>query len=556
MSEVEDQIIDRLSCYGKLGLLIEDAPDAQLRTARELYGTDGLPQWWVHCEDVESSAEALAVVVRAVVDGNPSWASGLPVVMVVDRYLKKAPSSTQVVPWDDPVEGSAEMVRMMERLRPNPPSPGSGSAMAIATVTSYFNPQGTPQSIGWQPRHHEPLFQLRRKMHPSLLAFGPADKVPVAGWQRPSVVRKSEEMDEAVCRGRLWDNALDDLAAAFRPNFTCVRILFTGAGASFANHPLAPGIPPTWFLLDWASWRVCTRDGRSEREEPTWPPRPAEEEAERADNSAWSEIHTVRELLDRFAAGHSARNLQWSLEKLFEDRPDNHARLEDLVNAFRQVLQRYDHDFPYHTWLLAHLPWTLIVTTNFDGFHERAAASVASILANPDAAEQARRLGDVLELPPSTSGSPFQRSDEEPVPRAGLFKPYGSLMRIGPLALTDEHFWKRIKPFQSILDPILARSQVAWLVIVGQRLASDALTAMLEMLLQNHFTRTIHVVWVDPSCCRRGSHPNAHAFFLDHFQQVVKGGGSAPGNHHFYPLPARALDFAYDLWGRWWRRQR
>jgi len=164
MSGIADQVIGRLFCYGKLGLLIEDAPDAQLRTAREIYGADGLPQWWFHCDDVESGAEALGVVARAVLDGDPPWALGLLVVIVVDRYLKKTLTSTRVVPWDDPAKGSAGMVEIMARLQPSGPGiPGSGSPVKIATVTSYFNPQGTsPQDIPWKPRHHEPLFQLRR----------------------------------------------------------------------------------------------------------------------------------------------------------------------------------------------------------------------------------------------------------------------------------------------------------------------------------------------------------------------------------------------------------
>ena len=30
-NEIENQVLGRLACYGKIGLLIEDAPDAKLR---------------------------------------------------------------------------------------------------------------------------------------------------------------------------------------------------------------------------------------------------------------------------------------------------------------------------------------------------------------------------------------------------------------------------------------------------------------------------------------------------------------------------------------------
>jgi hypothetical protein len=547
MTRIKDQVISRLFCYGKIGLLIEDAPDAQLRTAREMYAADGLPQWWLHWEDIESGKEALEALARAVLDGDPAWAQGLHAVVVIDRYLKRTSSSNQVVPWDDPAKGSAEMKNTFVRLR-------SSSAVSVATVTSYFNPQDTPRGIAWKPRHHEPLFQLRREMKSALLAFGPVERAPAEGRLRAPDGLSEEELEEAACRSRLWESTLDDLAAAFgRPEPACTRILFTGAGASLANHPLAPGIPPTWFLLDWASWCVCTRDGRSVRE-PTWPLTSAEETASQATGSRRPEkrVRTIRELLDQFAGDASARHLQWSLEELFKDRRDNHFRLDDFVNAFRQALQRYDHDYPYHTWLLSHLPWTLIATTNFDGFHEKAAASVASTLARPDTAERARRLGDVLEL--ATRTGPARARRRDPIPRAGLFKPYGSLMRIGPLALTQEDFWDLSRPFEKVLDSMIAKSEeAAWLVVVGQRLASDALTAMLEGLFQRHRRRELRVVWVDPFCCQLDRHPNANARFLGRFEDVLRGDAPPSERHRVYPLPCRALDFAYDLWGRWQR---
>jgi hypothetical protein len=543
-NEIENQVLGRLACYGKIGLLIEDAPDAKLRTAREIYAADGLPRWWLHCEDVESGGDAVGALARAVLDGEPSWARGLPAVLVADRYLKTTRSSNQVVPWDDQKRGCPAMIDTVTRLQ-------SSGAVAVATVTSYFNPQGTPSGIHWQPRHHEPLFQLRRKMKPALLAFGPAEEAAVQSRLSAPAGLNEEELDEAACRSRLWASALEDLAAAFRPDSACIRILFTGAGASFANHPLAPGIPPTWFLLDWASWCVCNWEGQSMRE-PTWPLSSAEEKASQS-NVLHGSVRTIQALLDNFIEKRSARQLQWTLEELFRDSRDNRSRLDDFVNAFRQALQRYDHDFPYHTWLLGQLPWTLIATTNFDSFHERAASSAASTLEDPDASEKARRLGDVLD----DTYTKAARRSRDPIPRAGLFKPYGSLMRIGPLALTKENFWDLSEPFEKVLDSIIAGSRdAAWLVVVGQSLASDALTAMLERLLQRHRQREIRVFWVDPSCCRLNRHPNANARFLERFEDVLRSGVLPAGNHRVYPLPAQALDFAYDLWGRWKRRQR
>lgn len=528
MTGIADDVLRAMVGYGKLGLLIEDAPDAELRTAREIYGADGLPRWWLRFEDIESGSEALRAAVDAVTGREPDWARDMPLVVVVDRYLKSNRDSTRAVAWDNENE---EAGRLMQALLAELRARGPSRSLCVAAVTSYFNPREDGEGIAWQSRHHEPLFQLRRSMGEDLLCFGPSERAPAG---------RLPATDEDDCRRRFWHETLDELAAVFgQTDGECARILFTGAGASLCNHPLGSGIPPTWFLLDWASWHLSRAAGERV-EQPTWP-----RSAEASDDKV--PVSTVKELMDRFAAGGSAAHCEWSLEDLFDIRQDNPKwRVEEFVVAFRQALQRYDHEFPFHAWLLAQLPWTLVATTNFDGIHERAAA--ASFPA-AEAVDRVRRLGDILDL----AGSPATIDDL--VKGAGLFKPYGSIARIGPLALTDRDFWDRIQLVEQALEMILAGTRECWLVFLGHRLASPELTSRVDRLLKKYSALPVHLVWVDPGCCEIRRHPNRNAFLVKCFEAAAGGRSLMPG-HSFYPLPARALDFAYDLWGRWARRRR
>lgn len=547
---ISDTIQQILLAYGKIGLLIDDASDAKLRTAREIYGSDGLPSWWFHCEDVESAIEALRAACEAVVAGNPSWAKDLPFIVVIDRYLKLRQKS-RAVPWDSPSteearDGSepkgalqdlqASMRRMLNAQDEQKHNPGR-RRLIIAAVTSYFDPQEKERGIPWQPRHHEPLFQLRKEMGEELLSFGPSDV------QHPKLpLSKMSQQDS--CRRHFWDPTIDQLVQALHSNDRKTSfVLFTGAGASLANDRFAPGIPPTAHLLDWMSWDLIGRTGIP----PSWPRVVALQAGQKPPTTKLSD------LIAQFEKGHSAAEFEWTLEDLFDHDADKRALAG--AESFRLALQRFDHGFPFHTWLLAQLPWTAILTANFDGIHERAAASAASSLTT-EQARGVRRLGDIDLLSHKPSGTKRRVALNEFLKQAGLFKPYGSLTSIAPLALTQKDFWGRLGHVEKVLDLIFGGTNECWLVFLGYRLASSLLSSMIVGLLYRfRLKTTVHLVWVDPGCCNLNSHPHKEESLVKNFDRASTRKTSEILPHVFHPLPARALDFAYDLWCRYSRKR-
>lgn len=54
-----------LAAFGKVALLIDDADDAEPSTARALYGTDALPEWWLRSASLEEACEHIEQLQRA-----------------------------------------------------------------------------------------------------------------------------------------------------------------------------------------------------------------------------------------------------------------------------------------------------------------------------------------------------------------------------------------------------------------------------------------------------------------------------------------------------------
>jgi hypothetical protein len=373
------------------------------------------------------------------------------------------------------------------------------------------------------------------------------------------------QREEMACRARLWHQALPSLASAFQETDhpRCARILFTGAGASLANVPLAPGIPPTWFLLEWACWSVCQQrglPGNEERAEPIWPVPSKPHQA--------IPVDSLDHLIDLYRGNHSVAELDWEpLEHLFKPLTGRSSQyLDDFSRAFRHILLRYDHGFPHHLWLLAQLPWTLIVTTNFDGFHERAASAAVSSGA-AFANDPIRRLGDLLpEIRNPQEDEGFAWDGPQTLDALcagpGLFKPYGSLTTMGSLALASNQFWDRVKPIGRCFDVIRETCDECWLVVVGHAMASSALDATLVEFMKKGGAKegfAVRVLWVDPMSCRLAS--RSRFDFPGRFQDGISEAESTPREagsvavRPYAPIPARALDFAYDLWQEYLRQK-
>jgi hypothetical protein len=260
-------------------------------------------------------------------------------------------------------------------------------------------------------------------------------------------------------------------------------------------------------------------------------------------------------------------DLDWEpLENLFKPRSAEKELLEDFIRAFRHILQRYDHGFPYHSWLLARLPWTLVVTTNFDGFHERAASATVSSISTGNAAfvnESYRRLGYLLpeaQMSKDTGELVWEgpQTFDELRQGPGLFKSYGSLTTMGPLALALDEFWERVEPIGHCFDLIRKTCDECWLVVIGHGMASPALDSTLVELVKKAGSRkgfSVRALWVDPQSCRLATERRAYLDFRGRFENGIDG-TVVPGRHHYDPIPARALDFAYDLWQEYLRLRR
>lgn len=548
---VTERVRELLFTFGKLGLLIEDAPDARLRTARELYGTDGLPLWWLRFDNLEEGTEALTAAWRAVARGEPEWARGLPLLVVLDRYLKESATSSRAVAWDEnedrPIVAVVREILAADKELP----------VHLKAVTSYSGPtQGSKTSgiVTWNLRHHEPLYQLRRRLAEGtpdsstkllpLLFYGPVEKPPVLDHSgQKGVCADGKQQKVALCRAQYWRKGIDALIEALDstdPGVACV--LLTGAGASLANDPFAPGIPDTWYLLEHACWEVT---GRPDARRPVWPPGSA------ASGKPAEEITSLKTLLERYQSRKSVRDFDWALETLFNYEMQDPQTLRGFASAFRLALQLWDHDFPYQSWLLSQLPWTLILTTNFDGFHERAAANAVAY-SRPSAADLVRRLGDAIPVPDARDKIPPIPSPEELMKGPGLLKPYGSLMTMGPLALAHRDFWSRIEwVSEGYIQPIMASCTELWIVVVGHRLASDALNTVLSDLLKDkEHSEKLRILWVEPY--PYGNENLKHFECLRRCLEVLEGKQVAFSKGPVVcPLPARALDFAFDLWSEW-----
>jgi hypothetical protein len=102
-----------------------------------------------------------------------------------------------------------------------------------------------------------------------------------------------------------------------------------------------------------------------------------------------------------------------------------------------------------------------------------------------------------------------------------------------------------------------AATKECWIVIVGQRLASDALHRPLtDLIVPPDKAGNIRMLWVEPFPYRndlKQYEPFRHLKELLDGKEMPDPFSEGPVT---CPLPARALDFAFDLWLEWDRRRR
>ena len=564
--------------YGKLGLLIDDQPDAASWVARELYAADALPAWWLIARSMKCAA--VAVETLAAMAGRQ-----LRSLCIVDRYLPTECGKGYIpIAWDhdrrspwvehEP-EIKAALRRSFHQLNVDPAGTAQGGRLQVVWVTSYPYEPGAPREapIPWRTRAMEQLHRLRqdlagKRTMRGLLRYGPEEDSPITGGGPPCAM-DAEALAEARWRAETWRPILRSLSAVLQAEQPAV--LLTGAGASLGTGLHGAGMPDTMSLLREAARHLASDASGVARRQL--------EEAERRERpcvcgdaataavaggavpgtgaiplSRPPDVDPIVWLMNNVDSG---AELDWSLDELLNS--DLHEHSMDLFlrfhRALRDVLYEHDHGYPYHHWLLARMRWTTILTTNFDAFHERAAAAAARLpWLEEDERERILRLGSVASGHASSEG--------------GLFKPYGSLhIPRGTLAFSVDQIRARKEAISSALHEAVGQARHGALVVIGHAMTDPFINQIISS--QSPDLERLQLLWINPESYRRcravslktwkGHRPwdqaladrleGCHEFIVD-----ARRNGMRPpldvttAARLSGPLPAMAHEFVHDLW--------
>jgi hypothetical protein len=551
--------------YGKVGLLIDDAAAAGSRVARELYGAERLPAWWLQARSIECGAHALEAFADAF--ASPHEHHGARGLVLIDRFLPETDDKTRPAAWDLPQSGDGAVFEAMKqavrRLQQVAESQGV-RYFDYDLITSYPHvPLAAERFVGdglpfpWKTRNSEVLYQRRRNLPSQLRAYGPENSARASA-------------DEARWKALSWSASIQALADVLaNPSESRPVVLFTGAGASLAEGVYGAGMPPTWWLLE----ETCRRyvhdverrgTGRLKDPEGKAPPRMLEACCHTEPVPSASEPKPlskgeapILQLINYLLANndHSAKDLELRLEDIFSRdlNSDKGLNVGKFHEHFRSQLERFDHGFAYHHWLLAQMPWTRIITTNFDGCHERAAFAAASdFQRSAEIRRQRLSLGSVF---PEIA---LDKSFADVFPRLAessrLFKPYGNLLSPGEIGLSDH----KLRDLRVRLRPSfhgLGSAERGWLVVVGNAMKDNQIEyALKSMGGTTSFLNCFELLWVVPDAFRRctspdkrGAHSTWEKSIAARMRRYQRGGPDDSGGHPSGPLPGTALEFAYDL---------
>ncbi len=561
--------------YGKLGLLIDDAPEAPSRIARALYGSEALPRWWRQLRSLDCGTWGLEEFVKIFESPCMGWLRGM---LIIDRYIPPSCAKrTKPIPWDQAesklndfeMQAAERFRRAAEGLKPmafqDLGRPGDRPVYYALYLTSFFPmfsgsrdtskeedvaAKGRPT---WQRRSVETLHEERRSFGQSehwrgLLRFGPEREPPIL---RKTAVDRPRDLfvpEQAKWHAETWHKFIDRVAGYLAQEKRSV-ILLTGAGSSLAPAPTAPGMPATDTLLEEACARFWNRKRRREGSGMA-----VEGMQCSCDDQASSRSELrfkkgsqapIDWLIEQSERQGSIAGLRCPLEELFSI--DLHRNVPEIFekfhDAFRNALYRWDYGYALHHWLMARLPWAAIITTNFDGFHERAAAAAATL---PWLAAKARQEPLRFANPVTWSGAPRltrQDSETDQEIRESLFKPYGSLYAPdGKIALSLEE----INSYRGRMMSALAKSMgdgPGALVVVGHSMRDPSMWRLLEAM--DSMIAGFDLFWVDPESYRRSCEEETveqapwERWMRERVTRKGEGGG---------PVAAPAHEFVCDLW--------
>jgi hypothetical protein len=572
--------------YGKVGLLIDDSRECVPRVARALYGGETLPEWWVLARSIECACEALSEFIAIFGSSGFTNLRGL---VLIDRYLPARCGDPRAIPWDEedyPLEegfqGREHLIRMREIVR----ELWRGRETAVSSraldpspdyLVSFFTSfpalsareAGNAGCIPWQKRGLEMLQEERRDCLKAsywrrLLRYGPeADARITRETAPPPELFSPRRAQRAKWRADTWEQNLVALSQLLG---RAPIVLMTGAGCSLATSPVSPGMPPTGKILA----RVCREmDARGALDGEEWIPR-----AQRScmchplspfltPDIAWKQedgLSPVDWFLKKARDLRGIDRLDWKLEILFSlyrHKGGGENRFHKFHRTFRELLYRTDYGFAYHHWLLARLPWDSLITTNFDGFHERAALAVAQN-ADRDIEERFNSL---------RLGTLWKQEDQERPPKArgALFKPYGSLYSPnGEIVLGQEDIEYFRSGFDDAFDSALMHARHLHngatggaLVVIGHSMRDPSIEEIWRQRWEKSGIGRLQILWIDPSSYDRCL--DGRGFWESKMRELVENRQRESqkvhgGNHTFFdhecsgPVPAKAHELIADLW--------
>jgi hypothetical protein len=278
-------------------------------------------------------------------------------------------------------------------------------------------------------------------------------------------------------------------------------VLLTGAGMSFASSLEQAGMP-------WND-QLLTEAARSTLEEltnggPIKPPSPA-----RMDCS-------IRKMLVQYS-----EKKRVCLKDLFDDERQFNSLFVDqpgdwdkkFRKNFQRAVMRYDEGFCYQHWLAAKLNFAFIVSTNFDGFHERAATHHAATL--------------------GTSWSVDVLRNKK------IAKPYGTTFKRDEIAFSAVEFQNAVAEMDLSDYFSKKKDKQLEIVAVGHALRDQEIPLALSNMAG---TRLAKLTWVVPE-----AQAELHGRGVDEYSRVRLF--KTPRRKDIATaIPVRAIDFFYDLW--------
>ncbi|HET6344721.1 MAG TPA: SIR2 family protein, partial [Myxococcota bacterium] len=280
-------------------------------------------------------------------------------------------------------------------------------------------------------------------------------------------------------------------------------------------------------------------------------------------------LSPIRRLIEQVSANPEGW-LDFKLEEVL-DRKKHEGSMEEFGQfhrLFRRELYRRDFGFTYHHWLMARFRWTAIITTNFDGFHERAAASVARMQPQNDEARLwALSLGSVARDWSDRASRDFSKWPEKrgALGEHRLFKPYGSLYSpSGELLLSNDEIDALQSEFRIALETALRLEEPSGaaapgaIVVVGHSMRDELVGRVLKEL--PGALDGFELVWVDPAAYDRCESPQTRweqtlsqrkrdrALGAERDKTLYGGATHFNKRECSGPVPSRALDFIFDLW--------